>query len=231
MAATCYEPAMLPPLPDTFVYEPPTEPWLTVFYADDDILVLDKPSGLLTVPGKDPRLADSLEARVRQRWPTATMVHRLDKDTSGLLLMALNKRALGLLGSQFEHRRTEKAYVARVWGQMPGEHGRVDLPLATDWENKPRQRVDHERGRASQTEWSVIERETKATRVRLVPLTGRTHQLRVHMLALGHPILGDAFYAQGEALAAADRLQLHAERLGFVHPDGRPMRFTVPAPF
>jgi tRNA pseudouridine32 synthase/23S rRNA pseudouridine746 synthase len=168
---------------------------------------------------------------VRQRYPTAAMVHRLDKDTSGLLLMALNKRALGLLGSQFEHRRTEKSYVARVWGQMPGEHGRVDLPLATDWENKPRQRVDFERGRASQTEWSVLAREPMATRVRLVPLTGRTHQLRVHMLALGHPILGDAFYAEGEVLAAAARLQLHAERLGFVHPDGRPMRFTSPTPF
>jgi tRNA pseudouridine32 synthase/23S rRNA pseudouridine746 synthase len=222
---------MLNPMPKTFDYRPPTEPWLTVLHADEDIVVLDKPSGLLTVPGKDPQLADSLEARVREKWPTATVVHRLDKDTSGILLMALNKRALGFLGSQFEHRKTTKSYVARVWGELQPESGLVDLPLATDWEHKPRQRVDHERGRASRTEWSVIEREPKATRVRLVPLTGRTHQLRVHMLSLGHPILGDAFYATGEALAAADRLQLHAAELGFTHPNGTPMNFVSPTPF
>jgi tRNA pseudouridine32 synthase / 23S rRNA pseudouridine746 synthase len=222
---------MLNPMPKTFDYRPPTEPWLTVLHADEDIVVLDKPSGLLTVAGKDPALADCLEARVREKWSTATVVHRLDKDTSGILLMALHKKALGFLGSQFEHRKTTKSYVARVWGVMEEDGGLVDLPLATDWENKPRQRVDHERGRASRTEWQVIEREAKATRVRLNPLTGRTHQLRVHMLSLGHPILGDEFYATGEALAAADRLQLHAEELGFTHPDGTQMKFTSPAPF
>ena len=222
---------MLNPMPKSFDYRPPTDPWLTVLHADDDIVVLDKPSGLLTVPGKDPALKDSLETRVREKWPSATVVHRLDKDTSGILLMALNKKALGFLGSQFEHRQTTKSYVARVFGDLPAEHGFVDLPLATDWENKPRQRVDHERGRASRTEWTVIEREPMATRIRLVPHTGRTHQLRVHMLALGHPVLGDVFYATGEALAAADRLQLHNEHLGFTHPDGTPMRFDVPAPF
>ncbi len=222
---------MLNPIPKSFDYRPPTAPWLTVLHADDDIVVLDKPSGLLTVPGKDPALADSLEARVREKWPTATVVHRLDKDTSGILLMALNKKALGFLGSQFEHRRTAKSYVARVWGAMAEDHGIVDLPLATDWENKPRQRVDFERGRASRTEWQVIAREDNVTRVRLIPHTGRTHQLRVHMMTIGHPILGDEFYAMGEALAAADRLQLHAEELGFTHPNGTPMRFTSPAPF
>jgi tRNA pseudouridine32 synthase / 23S rRNA pseudouridine746 synthase len=222
---------MLNPVPKSFDYRPPTEPRLTVLHADDDIVVLDKPSGLLTVPGKDPSLADSLDARAREKWPTATVVHRLDKDTSGILLMALNKKALGFLGSQFEHRKTTKAYVARVWGSPKEERGTVDLPLATDWENKPRQRVDHERGRPSQTLWEVVEREAKASRLRLVPLTGRTHQLRVHMLAIGHPILGDPFYATGEALAAADRLQLHAAELGFTHPDGTPMRFVSRAPF
>lgn len=221
----------LNPMPKSFDYRPPTEPWLTVLHADDDIVVLDKPSGLLTVPGKDPALKDSLDARARERWPTATVVHRLDKDTSGILLMALNKKALGFLGSQFEHRKTTKSYVARVWGEVQPEHGFVDLPLATDWENKPRQRVDHERGRASRTEWTVIDREPNATRLRLVPHTGRTHQLRVHMLALGHPILGDVFYSVGEVLAAADRLQLHNEELGFTHPDGTPMQFTSPVPF
>ena len=222
---------MLNPMPATFVYDPPTDPWLTVLHADEDIVVLDKPSGLLTVPGKDAALSDCLETRARGRWPTAKVVHRLDKDTSGILLMALHKRALGHLGSQFEHRRTTKSYVARVWGEIDGDNGLIDLPLATDWEHKPRQRVDHERGRASRTEWHVLAREHGVTRVRLVPLTGRTHQLRVHMLSLGHPILGDAFYATGVALAAADRLQLHAEELGFTHPDGTPMHFVSPAPF
>jgi tRNA pseudouridine32 synthase/23S rRNA pseudouridine746 synthase len=145
--------------------------------------------------------------------------------------MCLNKRALGHVGQEFEQRRAKKSYVARVWGEMTEDAGLVDLPLATDWENKPRQRVDYERGRPSRTEWRVEGRENGITRVRLNPLTGRTHQLRVHMLALGHPILGDQFYATGEALAAADRLQLHAEQLGFNHPQGGWVEFRVPAPF
>ncbi len=223
---------MLNPVPSSYLYEPPTDPWLTVLHADHRLVVFDKPSGLLTVPGKDPALADCLEARAREKWPTATLVHRLDKDTSGIVLMALDKKALGILGQQFEKRRTKKRYIARVWGVMAEDSDLVDMPLATDWENKPRQRVDWENGRASQTEWTVLEREEQATRVALNPLTGRTHQLRVHMLAIGHPILGDQFYATGEALAAADRLQLHAEMLTFYHPDdGREMTFLQPAPF
>ena len=222
---------VLNPVPTSYDYRPPTEPWLTVLHADDDIVVLDKPSGLLSVAGKDPSLADCLEARVKGRWPTAAMAHRLDKDTSGVLVMCLNKRALGHVGQEFEQRRAKKSYVARVWGNMEGESGRVDLPLATDWENKPRQRVDYERGRASQTDWLVEAREAGITRVRLHPLTGRTHQLRVHMLSLGHPILGDPFYATGEALAAADRLQLHAEELAFNHPQGHWVSFVAPLPF
>jgi len=222
---------MLNPVPATYDYRPPTEPWLTVIHADEDIVVLDKPSGLLSVAGKDPALADCLEARVKERWPTAAMAHRLDKDTSGVLVMCLNKKALGHVGQEFEQRRAKKSYVARVWGEMAEDAGLVDLPLATDWENKPRQCVDYERGRPSRTEWRVEKRENGITRVRLNPLTGRTHQLRVHMLALGHPILGDQFYATGEALAAADRLQLHAEELGFNHPRGGWVEFRVPAPF
>ncbi len=224
----------MPPLPPTFDYRPP--PGLDIVHADARIVLCNKPSGLLTVPGKDPSLADCLEARVQALYaghPHAKVVHRLDKDTSGLLLVALDKQALGALGSQFEQRRIAKYYVARVWGEMmAGDEGLVDLPLATDWENKPRQRVDHAQGRASQTHWQVLAREAGVTRLKLTPLTGRTHQLRVHMLALGHPILGDSFYAAGPALAAADRLQLHAEMLGFAHPDdGRPLRFVAPAPF
>ena len=223
---------MLNPVPKSFVYHPPTDPWLVVLHADDRIVVLDKPSGLLSVAGRDPALSDCLEARVVARFPGAAMAHRLDMDTSGILVMARDKAALGHVGQQFEQRRTEKSYVARVWGEIADAAGRVDLPLATDWAHKPRQRVDHERGRASRTDWQVIGREPGATRLRLTPVTGRTHQLRVHMLALGHPILGDPFYATGEALAAADRLQLHAERLGFTHPgSGEWLVFTSPPPF
>jgi len=223
----------MPPLPPTFDYRPP--PGLDIVLEDDRLIVCNKPSGLLTVPGKDPSLADCLEARVQARYPdrpATKVVHRLDKDTSGLILLAFDKAALAKLGSQFEHRKVEKYYVARVWGSIAEESGLIDLPLTTDWENKPRQRVDFERGRSAQTRWEVLEREPHATRLKLTPLTGRTHQLRVHMLAIGHPILGDSFYATGGALAAADRLQLHAEMLQFAHPaDGHVVRLLAPAPF
>ena len=220
------------PLPTLLDYHPPTEPDLVVIHEDNDILIFDKPSGLLSVPGRHPSLWDSIRHRARKRWPTAEMVHRLDKDTSGLILMALNKPAHAKLGMQFEKRSTRKSYVARVDGVLTEDEGLVDLPLMTDWDNKPRQRVDFENGREARTEWSVIDREDIATRLRLVPLTGRTHQLRVHMKAIGHVILGDAFYAEGNALAAADRLQLHAEELGFVHPTtGEDCTFVVKAPF
>lgn len=219
-------------MPTLLNYFPPMEPYLNVLHVDDDILVLDKQSGLLTVPGKDPSLWDCVEHRARQTWPTAGIVHRLDKDTSGVLVLALNKRAHGRIGSQFEHRQTTKFYVARVAGRMEADSGLVDLPLATDWENKPRQRVDYERGRPSQTEWTVMEREDNATRVSLLPLTGRTHQLRVHMREIGHVILGDAFYGDPGSFAAADRLQLHAAELGFTHPTtGDFTTFVAPTPF
>lgn len=219
-------------MPTLTDYFPPMEPYLDVLHVDDDILVVNKPSGLLSVPGKDPSLWDCVEHRARQTYPSAGMCHRLDKDTSGVLVLALNKRAHGRIGSQFEHRQTTKFYVARVAGVMAEDQGLVDLPLATDWLNKPRQRVDHEHGRAAQTQWQVLEREASATRVKLVPLTGRTHQLRVHMKAIGHVILGDVFYADPEALAAADRLQLHAAELGFTHPTtGEFTTYSAPLPF
>jgi tRNA pseudouridine32 synthase/23S rRNA pseudouridine746 synthase len=223
----------MPPLPPTFDYRPPAG--LDIVHEDDRLIVCNKPSGLLTVPGKDPSLADCLEARVQARHPdrpATKVVHRLDKDTSGLIVLAYDKPALGHLGSQFEHRRVTKSYVARVWGDVAEDEGLIDLPLATDWENKPRQRVDHDNGRPSRTAWRVIGREPGITRLSLEPLTGRTHQLRVHLLAIGHPILGDSFYAPPEALAAADRLQLHAETLGFFHPADETWRdFAAPAPF
>ncbi|MFN9945042.1 MAG: RluA family pseudouridine synthase, partial [bacterium] len=164
-------------------------------------------------------------------FPTALLVHRLDRDTSGVMIFALTPHAQRHLGLQFEHRQTKKTYVARVWGEMADPSGTVDLPLAVDWPNRPLQKVDHEHGRPAVTDWRVLRRGSGETRLRLMPRTGRSHQLRVHMATLGHPILGDPFYATG---AARDfpRLMLHSEVLQFRHPDGgRGTRVTSPCPF
>ncbi|NNU62037.1 pseudouridine synthase [Ochrobactrum soli] len=213
------------------IYNPPLEPYVSIIQGDADLLVLDKPSGLLSVPGRHPALSDSLATRVQKQFPRALMINRLDKDTSGLVLMSLNKKAHAYVAAQFEARTTEKSYIAKVWGHMDSDEGVIDLPLAIDPDNKPRHRVDHEHGKPAQTRWQVLSRSENSTRLRLSPLTGRTHQLRVHMLAIGHVILGDEFYADGAALAAADRLLLHAEQLAFRHPDGRDVTFTAPCPF
>ena len=215
-----------------FATAPPAAGRLDILHADDDIVALAKPTGLLSVPGKSPDLADCVEARVRAAYPSATMVHRLDMATSGVMVAALNRAAHRHLGLQFERRHVKKTYVARVCGAIGRETGTVDLPLRCDWPNRPKQMVDHERGRPATTHWRVLARETKATRVELSPVTGRSHQLRVHMAELGHPILGDEFYAPPPARQAADRLHLHAERLAFFHPaDGRWCEFSVPCPF
>ncbi|MTI16303.1 RNA pseudouridine synthase [Rhodobacteraceae bacterium RKSG542] len=195
-------------------------PYLDVIHQDEQILVMAKQSGLLTVPGKAAEHSDCLEARARETYPTATTVHRLDMDTSGVIVMAMNREAHRHLGLQFERRKTRKTYIARVYGHIEEDQGRVDLPLRCDWPNRPKQMVCFEHGRAAQTDWEVIAREEKTTLVRLHPITGRSHQLRVHLLSLGHPIVGDRFYADGDALAYSDRLQLHAETLEFHHPVG-----------
>ena len=211
-------------------YSPPDTP-LNVLHEDHEILVVSKPSGLLSVPGKGPELADCLLARVQAAYPTALLVHRLDRDTSGVMVFALTPHAQRQLGLQFEKRQTRKSYVARVAGEMAEKSGTVDLPLIVDWPNRPRQKVCHETGKQAVTDWNVLRKGGGETRVRLMPRTGRSHQLRVHMLALGHPILGDPFYAEG---AARDypRLMLHSEELRLRHPDGgKGARFRDPAPF
>ena len=211
-------------------YSPPDTP-LKVLHEDHEILVVSKPSGLLSVPGKGPELADCLLARVQAAYPTALLVHRLDRDTSGVMVFALTPHAQRHLGLQFEKRQTRKTYVARVAGEMAEKSGTVDLPLIVDWPNRPRQKVCHETGKQAVTDWNVLRKGEGETRVRLMPRTGRSHQLRVHMLALGHPILGDPFYAEG---AARDhpRLMLHSEELRLRHPDGgKGARFRDPAPF
>jgi len=215
-----------------FTYNPPAEPRLSVIYRDDDLLVLDKPSGLLTVPGKAPEHGDCLEKRARETCPQSRIVHRLDMDTSGIVVLAMNAKAHRHLGLQFERRHIKKTYIARVWGLVEKDNGNIDLPLICDWPNRPRQMVDHERGKPSQTDWQVLARQDNSTRVKLTPLTGRSHQLRVHMLSLGHVILGDNIYADALALAAADRLQLHAQSLSLFHPaDGRTCEFESKCPF
>jgi len=211
-------------------YAPPQEP-LRLLHDDHQIVVVDKPSGLLSVPGKGAELADCLLARVQQAFPTALLVHRLDRDTSGVMVFALSRHAQRHLGLQFEKRQVRKAYLARVAGRLEPRSGRVDLPLIVDWPNRPRQKVCVETGRPAQTDWRVQRYQEGETRVRLFPMTGRSHQLRVHMLALGHPILGDPLYATGAA-AGFPRLMLHSEELRLRHPDGGAgMRFRADVPF
>ena len=211
-------------------YAPPDGP-LDILHDDHEILVVQKPSGLLSVPGRGEHLADCLLSRVQAVFPQALLVHRLVRDTSGLMIFAQTPHAQRHLGLQFEKRKTKKTYVARVWGQPAENEGIVNLPLIVDWPNRPRQMVDHENGREAITHWKVLRREGNEARVRLTPETGRSHQLRVHMLELGHPILGDPFYATGEA-RKAERLMLHAESLRVRHPDGgKGVTFKVAAPF
>ncbi|WP_411974461.1 pseudouridine synthase [Sulfitobacter faviae] len=199
-------------------YNPPQDP-LVILHEDAEVLLVDKPSGLLSVPGKGEHLADCLIARVQAVFPQALLVHRLDRDTSGVMIFALTPHAQRHLGLQFEKRMTRKTYIARVWGVPAEKSGSVDLPLIVDWPNRPRQMVCHETGKPAQTDWKMVKNDGETARLRLFPKTGRSHQLRVHMLALGHPILGDPFYATGPA-RDFPRLMLHSEELRFNHPQG-----------
>ncbi|MFT4924385.1 MAG: tRNA pseudouridine32 synthase/23S rRNA pseudouridine746 synthase [Phenylobacterium sp.] len=213
-------------------YNPPTNPYISVVYQDDAVVILNKPSELLSVPGKAAEHKDCLETRVKTVLPTATIVHRLDMATSGLLIMALTKHAHREISRQFQHRETQKRYIARVHGLIEKDEGSIELPLICDWPNRPKQMVDHENGKHALTHWQVLARGDNDTRVLLKPITGRSHQLRVHMLSLGHPILGDRLYAHPEALAMAPRLQLHAQWIAFTHPvSGKAVEFTTDCPF
>ncbi len=214
-----------------FIYKPPSDP-LEIIFQDDHLLIVDKPSGLLSVPGKAIEHADCLETRLKSQFPDALSVHRLDMDTSGIMVFACNKVAQRHLGLQFEKRIIEKTYMARVDGVVANDSGEINLPLIGDWPNRPLQMVDHERGKPAMTQWRVLVREQNATRIELSPKTGRSHQLRVHMKAIGHTILGDAFYGTAVQVAAADRLQLHAQCLALRHPIGGAWhRFAASVPF
>lgn len=203
-------------------------------HEDRHLLVLDKDCGLLTVPGIGPDKADCLIARAQRRWPGARVVHRLDRDTSGLLVVALDAETHRALSIQFQERQTRKAYTALAAGHPPKTSGEIDLPIRKDLVNTPLQIVDFVHGRPSVTRWRVLERleHPARTRFELHPVTGRSHQLRVHLLAIGHPILGDDLYAPPEVRALAPRLCLHASMLGFTHPGtGRQVEWESAAGF
>jgi tRNA pseudouridine32 synthase/23S rRNA pseudouridine746 synthase len=206
-------------------------------YADDALLVFDKPSGLLAVPGRGPDKQDCLAARVQARYPDALIVHRLDMATSGLMVMARGAAAQRALSKAFAAREVTKRYIAVVAGRLEAAQetwGVIDLPIIVDWPNRPLRIVDYEAGKPSLTRWRVLGHDDSGatTRVELEPVTGRSHQLRVHLRELGHPILGDALYAPPAVQALSGRLLLHAWSLGFVHPlTGEALAFESPAPF
>ena len=210
-----------------------------VVHADDGLLVLNKPAGLLAVPGRGEDKQDCLSARVQRHYPDALIVHRLDMATSGLMLMARGIAMQRVLARSFEDRQVDKRYVAVVHGCLPPPQsadgwGLIDLPIVVDWPRRPLRIIDAARGKPSQTRWRsvVFDESANSTRVELEPLTGRSHQLRVHLQALGHPILGDALYASEAVRAQAERLLLHACTLGIAHPlSGHAMRFECLPPF
>jgi len=217
------------PTPDSVAIEP--------LYADEALLVFDKPSGLLAVPGRGADKQDCLSARVQARYPDALIVHRLDMPTSGLMVMARGPAVQRALSKAFAAREVKKRYVAIVAGRLDAPlegWGMIDLPIIVDWPNRPLRVVDHQLGKPSLTRWRVLEvdeAETR-TRVELEPVTGRSHQLRVHLRELGHPILGDALYAPPDVQTRAGRLLLHACSLHFVHPlTGESLAFESPAAF
>ena len=214
-----------------FIYDPPLVPFLNVLYEDADIIVVNKPSGLLSVPGRLKEYHDSVLSRVRSMHPDAFAVHRLDLGTSGVLVVGLNKKSISDLGKQFMGREVKKIYIALVDGIIK-ESGKVDLPLILDINNRPYQKVDFEVGKAALTYYEPLQTFEDRTLVRLFPLTGRSHQLRVHLKEIGHPILGDHLYASEEIKNKAEHLCLHAGCLSFCHPTTKErMHFCAPPPF
>jgi len=189
-----------------------------VLYHDDYIVALDKPSGLLSVKGIGPSKIDCLALRAASAIEGARIVHRLDMDTSGVIVLARDAETHRELSRQFQDREVEKEYVAVVGGSLKEDSGDIDIPIRKDMDNPPKQCVDYDQGKSSQTAWSVLQRKPDCTRVLLAPKTGRSHQLRVHLKEIGHPILGDNLYAPPELLAMAGRLQLHAQKLVVTHP-------------
>ena len=205
---------------------------ITILYEDSDLLLVRKPDLLLSIPGRHPLNKDCMITRLQQRYPTASIVHRLDLDTSGIMVVPLNKPTHAHISRQFQQREVNKTYHAIVHGVLASDEGEVNLPIASDWENRPRQMICQQRGKSALTHFEVLERFDDRTRLLLKPFTGRTHQLRIHMRELGHPILGCDMYAHETALGMAPRLMLHATILEFTHPStGQWLRGECPADF
>ena len=211
-------------------YNPPNDP-IEVVYEDAHVVAVTKPTGLLSVPGKGEHLSDCMLSRVMVAFPDALLVHRLDRDTSGVMVFALTAHSQRSMSMQFEARSTKKTYVACVAGEVKESEGEIDLPLIVDWPNRPRQMVSHEMGKPAVTEFKRMSVADGQSRLRLFPKTGRSHQLRVHCLAIGHPILGDPLYSP-ETVADFPRLLLHSEELRINHPEsGKGLRFRAKCPF
>ncbi|NRA23518.1 MAG: RluA family pseudouridine synthase [Oleispira sp.] len=205
---------------------------LALLFHDSDIIIVDKNADLLSVPGRGPDKLDSVFHRLTLQFDEVHIVHRLDMATSGIMVFARHKNALRHLQQQFQHRQTEKSYQAILAGRLTPSSGAINLPMRCDWPNRPQQIVCYDFGKKSLTRWRVMEYLDQTTRVELMPVTGRSHQLRVHCNALGHPILGDNLYGTTESQAATKHLCLHAQSLTFTHPSsGERLTFTSPSPF
>ena len=207
-------------------------PSLNILYEDDQILVVNKPANLLSVAGRGPENQDSIQTRAQALYAQALVVHRLDCATSGVMLLAKTKAAQSELMRQFRERETHKEYQAITWGDCPAQEGNIEFPLITDWPNRPKQKICYDEGKPSLTRYKVLEQDGQRRRLLLIPVTGRSHQLRVHTMGLGMPIIGDRFYASDAVIAMADRLLLHAHTLTFKHPStGASITCRAPLPF
>lgn len=213
-------------------YQPPPHYSLDVLYADADLVIVNKPAGLLSVPGRGEDKQDCMLHRLQTEYADAQTVHRLDMHTSGILLFARHADAQRAMSRLFEQRRIHKTYIARVWGMPSETRGSINLPLITDWPNRPRQKIDFSRGKPALTHYELITGDDQHSLVHLFPVTGRSHQLRLHMSALGHPVLGDPLYGTAMSRSASQRLLLHAEKLAFAHPfTGKPIKLQCHAGF
>lgn len=209
-------------------------PLPSILFEDDHLLIVDKPADILTVPGRGPEKQDCVINRLLTHYPNARIVHRLDMATSGVLVIALSHGAQSQMSQLFANREVEKRYIAIVGGNLSPHSGSIDLPLICDWDNRPKQKVDTIHGKKAHTDYTLLDYSVNegSSRVELIPLTGRSHQLRVHMQAIGHPILGDYFYAPAYLQKQSNRLLLHACELTFIHPiEQYPITITSPVPF
>lgn len=219
--------------PRPFHIVPPCESDIRIVFHDEYLVVIDKPEPMLSTPGRQPENKDSAISRVQKIYPSAELVHRLDMATSGLMVISLSKLINRELSIQFQKRIVDKTYIAVLQGHLSADEGEINIPIITDWERRPLQKVCYETGKPSQTHYKVLARQDDgSTRVQFTPITGRSHQLRIHSREMGHPILGCNLYALDGSDLRAKRLLLHAQSLSFTHPiSGERLHFESPAPF